>query len=305
MEIGVFTSSPRAVHDTVAFRHLPLQVRVIHHAIVFVPVVEKCPVGYLGGVGETFRHAFGGAGGVEDLVDGFRSVSVRNVFPERVACVGGIARREVVEIGVALRQDAVFHVRIDIAVPGFSKVGSQTAEIPVGHIHQVVVGHVGAHRRALHKPMGIHVHDTAADHPVEVGAVAIKVDVNLRAIDIGHAALIVKIVVIVCKVGLSEVLLRVIDDELQFAFGVVMQHLLNLRQDLGDLVIDILCQGLASRIVIDIILLGAHVLPVIVLVLHAVLAEADLRAVVELRPRQEWRETEAHTQQYVKQPFTI
>ena len=81
----------------------------------------------------------------------------------------------------------------------------------------------------MHEPVRIHIHDAAADHPVEVGAVAIKVDVNLRAIDICHAALVVKIVVIVREIGLAEIFLRVIDNELQLALGVVMQHLLDFR----------------------------------------------------------------------------
>ena len=219
--------------------------------------------------------------------------------------IGGVARREVIEIGVALGQDAVLHVSIHIAVPVFTEEGSQSAEIPVGHIHQIVVCHVGAHCCALHKPMRIHVHNATADHPVEVGAVAIEVDVDFGAIDVGYAALVVKIIIIVGKVGLAEIFLRVIDDELQLAFGVVMQHLFNLRQHLGDLVIDILCQSLASGIVIDVILLGAHILPVVVLMLHAALAEADLRAVVELRPRQAWHKAEEHTQNDVWQQFTI
>jgi len=196
-------------------------------------------------------------------------------------------------------------VRIHIAVPRFPIVGSQPTEVPVGDIHQVVVGHVGPNRRALHKPVRIHIHDAAADHPVKVGAVTVKIDVDFRTINVGHTALVVKIIVIVSKVGLPEILLCIVNNELQLALGVVMQHLLYLRKDLRDLVIDILSQGLAGGIIINVILFGTHVLPVVVLVLHAVLAEADLRAVVELRPRQERRETEAHTQQYVKQPFTI
>ena len=173
-------------------------------------------------------------------------------------------------------------MRIHIAVPRLAIVGSQSAEIPVGHIHEIIVGHVGTYRRALHQPVGIHIHNAATDHPVQVRTVAVKIDVDFRAIDIRHAALVVEIIVVVGKIGLAKILLGIVNDELEFPSGRIMQFFLNVSDNLRGLKIDILRQRLACGIKINIILLRAHELPVEILVLHAVFPEADLRAIIEL-----------------------
>ena len=60
--------------------------------------------------------------------------------------------------------------------------------------------------------------------------------------------------------------------------------MLNLLHHLGDLVIDILRQFSARRVVIDIVLFRPKVLPVEILMLNTVLAKSDLGAIVKLSP---------------------
>ena len=115
-----------------------------------------------------------------------------------------------------------------------------------------------------------------------MGAVAVEVEIDFGTVDIGHAALIVKLLIVVGKIGLAKVLLGVIDDELKLFLRGVVEQLRHLAQVLRHLVIDILGQGLTGGIEIDIVLVGAQVLPVEVLVLDAVFAETDLRTIVEL-----------------------
>ena len=196
--------------------------------------------------------------------------------------VGGIHRRKFLQVGIALREDAVLDVRVDVGAPVLAEIGGQAAVEPAGHIDEIVGGDVGADGGTVHEPMGIHIHYAGPDHRVEMGTVAVKIEIDFGTVDVGHAALVVELLVIVGEVGLAKILLGIIDDELQFFLRGVVEQLRHLAEVLGHFVIDILGQGLAGGIEIDIVLVGAQVLPVEVLVLDAVFAETDLRTIVEL-----------------------
>ena len=103
--------------------------------------------------------------------------------------------------------------------------------------------------------MGIDVHDAAPEHLVQMRAVTVEIYVNLCAIDICNTTLVVEVFVVVGKIRLAEVGLRVIDDDLQFFSGGVIQHLFNFRHDFGRFVEYILRQRPAGGVVIDVVLL--------------------------------------------------
>ena len=130
--------------------------------------------------------------------------------------------------------------------------------------------------------MGIHIHQSAADHLVQMGAVPVKIDVDFRAVNVGYAALVVKILIVVSEIGFPEIGLRVIHDNLQFLFGGVVQQFLNFGNIFRGFVEDVLRQRPARRVIIDVVLFGAEILLVEMLVLHTAFPEGELRAVVEL-----------------------
>ena len=253
-----------------------------HHHIVLVPLRgQRLERGRRGTCHAVFE-CLAGTRVVEGLGDNFLAIDIDEILPERVPRVGGIHRRKLLQTLVTACENAIFDVRLNIAVPMFTEIGGQPAVVPRRDIHQVVVGDVGADRRALHHPMGIDIHDAGANHLVQMGAVAVEVDVYLGTVNVGHTALVVEIRVIIGEVRLAKVRLRVIDDDLQLLFGGVIQQFFNLLHNFGRFVEDVLRQRTAGGIVIDVILFRPKVLPVEVLVLHAVLPEGELRAVVEL-----------------------
>ena len=115
-----------------------------------------------------------------------------------------------------------------------------------------------------------------------MGAVPVKIDVDFRTVNIGHAALVVEILIVVSEIGFPEIGLRVIHDNLEFLLGSIVQQFLNFGNIFGGFVEDILRQRPARRVIIDIVLFGAEVLPVEMLVLHTAFPEGELRTVIEL-----------------------
>ena len=200
-----------------------------------------------------------------------------------MARIGRIHRGEILKTFVFACENAVFDVRIHIAVPMFTKIGGQPAVEPARHMHQIIVGDVGADRRALHHPVGIDIHQAAANHLVQMGTVSVKIDVDFRAVNIGYTALIVEILIVVGEIGFSEVGLRVVHNDLEFLLGGVIQQFFNFGYKFRRLIEDVLRQRPTRWVIIDIVLFSTQILPVELLVLYTAFAERKLRTVVELR----------------------
>ena len=123
--------------------------------------------------------------------------------------------------------------------------------------------------------------------------VAVKIQVDFGPRDVGHAALVVEILIIVGEIGLPEVRLGVVNDQLQLFLRRVVEQSLNLFGDFRHLVIYILSQCPPCGIIIHIVLLRPEILPVEVLMLNPVFPKADLRTIVEL-----CLQKRGHTQDY-------
>ena len=196
--------------------------------------------------------------------------------------VGGVHRRELPNIGILLRENPVFDVGVDGAVPWLGDIGGQAGEIPVGHFKQTFRRDVRSDGSAVDNPVCVQIHNAGTHHPVKVRTIPVEIKVNFCAINICNAALIVEIIIVVSKIGLSEIGLRIIDNKLDFFGRGIIQHPLNLFDNLRSFLHRVFREGLAVRVKIDIVLRGTEILPVLLLVLHTVFPEGDVGAVVEL-----------------------
>ena len=124
--------------------------------------------------------------------------------------------------------------------------------------------------------MGVKIRHARFHHLVEMGAVAVEIEVDFCSIDIGDAALIVEVVVVVGEVRLAEVGLGVVNDELDFLGGGDVEHPLDFVNHFGRFRQRVLGELFSRRVEVNVELGGAVVLPVLLLVLHAVFAKGEL-----------------------------
>ena len=199
-ELVVVALGLGAFQQTIVRWFIPFYIFFIKNIIITIPIDEQLFVRHASHIKETALVASVRAGGEQDGRNGRLAKTVAHILPEGVPRIHGIHLREFAKVGVFLRQDAVFHVGIYCAVPLLADIGGEARKIPIRNIQQTFRRDISPHRRAVDDPMCIEVHDAGAQHTIEMGAVAIEIEIHLRAINVGDTALVVKVFIVVGEI---------------------------------------------------------------------------------------------------------
>jgi len=116
----------------------------------------------------------------------------------------------------------------------------------------------------------------------EMGVVAIEIEDNFRSNDFGYAARVAIFLFLKVDVALLEVTLAVEHDELDFLAEATVKAVFQLRNLHFGVGLGILGEVVAALVEIHIEVVVHVVRPMEVAILHAVLAEGHVHAVVEL-----------------------
>ena len=117
--------------------------------------------------------------------------------------------------------------------------------------------------------------NTTSDHIVKVIVVAVKVEIYLIPVDIGDTPSVIEILIIMTKIGLSEVGLGVINDKIDLFTQRKVEFSFKLFYKKRSFSVSILSQSLRGGIKIDIILDCPEILPIEFLILNSIFSKSE------------------------------
>ena len=246
------------------------------------PLIEQFLVFLARHIKQCLAHVARVFGQGEDVVERLAAVFFVDEVPKRVTRNLRVVVLQMVDFLVVARHDAALQLGFLVAVPIAGDVGHEAVAEPLRDVVAIRTADLRPDRDAVHHLAEQQARDALADLRLEVGVVAVEVENHLRADDFGDAACVAVFLFLKVDVALLEVALAVEHDELDFLSETAVEAGFEARNLVFGVGLGIFGQIVAALVEIHVEVVVRVVRPMEVAVLHAVLPERHVHAVVEL-----------------------